>query len=138
VTALPHNPASSGTARRSSNQLRWKIIFVALIVAIPALIVAGIVATNGQPSAAPAASCQAVSAALANGPDPQADPVGYAEAQVRPLREITTSDAALHTAILQLSSAYSTFFKNNGTAASSKLVKAADKNVDHLCPGATS
>ena len=86
---------------------------------------------------APAASCQAVTAALANGPDPDADPVGYAEAQVRPLRHIVTSDAALHNAILQLSSAYESFYKDKGTSPSSKLVTSAEKSVDHLCPGAT-
>jgi len=138
VTALPPTSAPLGSARPATQQLRWRIVFVVLVVAIPALIVAWIVSTNGQPATAPAASCQAVSAALANGPDPQADPVGYAESQVHPLREITTSDAVLHTAILQLSSAYATFFKDNGSTSSSKLVSAAEKNVDHFCPGATS
>ena len=36
---------------------------------------------------------------LSNGPDPDADPVGYAQAQILPLREIDTSDANLHQAI---------------------------------------
>jgi hypothetical protein len=87
---------------------------------------------------APAASCQAITAALANGPDPDADPVGYAEAQVLPLRDIATSDAGLHTAILHLSSAYESFYKDNGSASSKKLVGTAEENVDHYCPGATS
>jgi hypothetical protein len=137
VTALPPTPASSGTRRGQAQQsARWKVIFVVLLLAVPALLVTWIVSGSGHPAAAPAASCQAVSAALANGPDPDVDPVGYAEAQVRPLRRITTSDPALHVAILQLSSAYATFVKNNG--ASPKQVSAAEKNLDNLCPGATS
>jgi hypothetical protein len=107
-------------------------------VAIPVLIGAWIVSANGHPSTGPAASCQAVSAALANGPNPDVDPVGYAEAQVLPLRDITTSDAGLHTAILQLSSAYESFYRGNGATSSKKQVTAAEKNVDHYCPGVTS
>jgi hypothetical protein len=112
------------------------VIFVVLLLAVPALLVTWIVSGSGHPATAPAASCRAVSAALANGPDPDVDPVGYAEAQVRPLREITTSDPALHVAILQLSSAYESFYRDDG--ASSKQVSAAEKNIDAYCPGATS
>ena len=44
-------------------------------------------------------TCQQVSAVLSDGPDPGADPVGYAFAQVLPLRELHTSDSSLQTAI---------------------------------------
>lgn len=96
-----------------------------------------------HPAAAPAASvtaaCSAVSAALADGPDPGADPVGYAEAQVRPLRAIRTSDAALRTAVGQLAGAYARVLASGGTsAAARKAVAAAEKNVNSICPGAAS
>jgi hypothetical protein len=138
VTARSHILEPSTPAPQQPGQRRWKFVFIALVVAIPVLIGAWIVSANGHPATAPAASCQAVSAALANGPDPGADPVGYAEAQVLPLRDITTSDAGLHSAIVQLSSAYESFYKDNGAASSKKLVSAAEKSVDHYCPGATS
>src|ERR1700728_2213452 len=43
--------------------------------------------SSGSPPDAAAAksACQQVSAVLSDGPDPSADPVGYAEAQVVPL-----------------------------------------------------
>ena len=53
-------------------------------------------------------TCQRVSAVLSNGPDPDADPVGYAEAQVLPLRQTT------------------------------EAVAVASKKVDSICPGAAS
>ena len=137
MTADLDKPKSAAPTRQQASQLRWKIVFVALVVAIPVIIVAWIVSSPGRPQSAPTASCQAVTATLANGPDPDVDPVGYAEAQVRPLREITTSDAELRSAIIQLSSAYESFYKNSGSALSKNLVSAADKNVDRYCPGAT-
>ncbi len=83
-------------------------------------------------------ACGLVSDALADGPDPDADPVGYALAQIRPLAAIKTSDAALEKAIKRLSSAYATFYKDRGKKLPSPLVKAANKQVEKYCPGATS
>jgi tRNA U34 5-methylaminomethyl-2-thiouridine-forming methyltransferase MnmC len=113
-------------------------MFIVLILAIPVTIGLWIASVHGQTTKVPAATCRAVAAALSDGPDPSADPVGYAEAQVLPLRQITTSDASLQTAIHQLSSAYESFYKSNGAAASSRLVHTADKSVDKFCPGVTS
>jgi hypothetical protein len=135
TTPLPHNEV---LRERGSTQRLWKIVFIVLILAIPVTIGLWIVSVHSQTTKGPAATCQAVAAALSDGPDPSADPVGYAEAQVLPLRHITTSDASLQSAIRQLSSAYESFYKSNGTAASLQLVHDADKSVDTFCPGATS
>jgi len=84
-------------------------------------------------------TCQRVSAVLSDGPDPDADPVGYAEAQINPLRQINAPDQALHTAIGQLADAYQQVFASNGTSSSARqAVAAASKKVDAICPGATS
>jgi hypothetical protein len=108
---------------------------------------AGLVTACGSSGrAAPASgssvpqTCQAVTAALTDGPDPDADPVGYALAQVRPLRQIkTTSDQALQTAIDQLASAYQRFYAADGVGASAKrAVTGASDRLDALCPGAAS
>jgi hypothetical protein len=85
-----------------------------------------------------AASCEHVADALADGPDPDADPVGYALAQIKPLRAIHTSDKPLGTAIARLASAYQTFYADNGTKAANALVTSAGDRVDKFCPGATS
>jgi hypothetical protein len=90
--------------------------------------------------AAPAQStCQQVSAVLSDGPDPDADPVGYAEAQIRPLRHISTPDQALRAAIGQLAGAYQEFYASNGTSSKAKeAIAVASKKIDSICPGAAS
>jgi hypothetical protein len=83
-------------------------------------------------------ACQQVSAVLSDGPDPGADPVGYAFAQVLPLRQIHTSDTGLQRDIDALASAYESFYKTNGSAGANKAVNAASAKVNTICPGAAS
>ena len=110
------------------------------IVAAAALAACG----SSHPAAVDAAgtplrqSCAAVAAVLANGPDFSEDPVGYAEAQILPLLQVKTTDAALHTALGQLSAAYRQFEASNGSKAAKAAVAAASARVDAVCPGATS
>jgi hypothetical protein len=90
-------------------------------------------------TAAVRATCSQVSAVLSDGPDPDADPVGYAEAQILPLGQIRTSDSQLHAAIGKLASAYQAFFDSNGSSSSAKLaVASASKRINSFCPGAAS
>jgi hypothetical protein len=79
-----------------------------------------------------------VSAVLSDGPDPGADPVGYAEAQVLPLRQIHAPDKRLQAAIDHLASAYQQFFSSDGAATAKQAVSQASRRVDALCPGAAS
>jgi hypothetical protein len=84
-------------------------------------------------------TCNQVSAVLSDGPDPDADPVGYAEAQILPLGQIHTSDAQLRAAIGNLATAYRAFFDSNGNSSKAKLaVAAASKQINSFCPGAAS
>ena len=80
-------------------------------------------------------TCEQIEAALSDGPDPEADPVGHAQAQILPLREIHTSDGALHRAIDTLAAAYRSFSSTNGSSAAKSAVSTAGKTVEHLCPG---
>jgi hypothetical protein len=89
-------------------------------------------------SSSVAAACQQVVAVLSDGPDPGADPVGYALAQIKPLRAIQTSDASLRSAISGLASAYQRFYDDGGSKAATASVTAAGNRVDKFCPGATS
>jgi hypothetical protein len=84
------------------------------------------------------ATCQQVRAVLANGPDPGADPVGYALAQVLPLRQLQTKDGALHGAIEDLAAAYEAFYTSNGGKAAANAVNKAGDTVDTICPEAVS
>lgn len=84
-------------------------------------------------------SCAQVAAVLSDGPDPGADPVGYAAAQVLPLRQIHTASHALGQAIDRLAAAYHTVAVDNGGVRSAKRgVAAASAAIDAICPGAAS
>jgi hypothetical protein len=95
-------------------------------------------AAGTQSPAAIATTCQQVSAVLSDGPDPDADPVGYAEAQVDPLRLVTTHDSALQAAIVKLADAYQEFFTSNGSSTAKEAVAVASSKINSICPGAAS
>jgi len=96
---------------------------------------------SSRPAAASGASatarqtCQQVDAVLSDGPDPGADPLGHAEAQIVPLRQIHASDPVLSQAIGTLASAYSSFYAANGTSGKAALTAAINR-INSLCPGA--
>lgn len=89
-------------------------------------------------AAAPAAesTCQQVGDALSDGPDPDSDPVGYAEAQIGPLRAIHASSPTLGQAITTLAGAYSDFYTANGTGPAKTTLNTAIKKINSLCPDA--
>jgi hypothetical protein len=82
--------------------------------------------------------CTSVADVLSDGPDPDADPVGYAQAQILPLRQLTIKDASLHQAVLTLANAYETFSTSSSSnrAASSAAVTKAENEVNKICPQA--
>jgi hypothetical protein len=99
--------------------------------------------SNGaaKASSPPASStCRQVSAVLSDGPDPDADPVGYAFAQIIPLRQIkVVSDQPLQQAIDGLATAYQQFYADDGVGSAAKhAVSQASDRVNALCPGAAS
>ena len=94
-------------------------------------------ATASSSTAATENACEQVSAVLSDGPDPDADPVGYAEAQILPLRQLSVSNQALHAAISQLADAYQKLFASNGKSSSAKEdVAVASSKLNSICPGA--
>ncbi len=108
------------------------------------LLGAGLLGACGSPEASSPSSgsavhstCQEVQAVLSDGPTPQTDRVGYAEAQIIPLRQIHASDTALKKAIDDLANAYQTFYDAGGAgSAVAKGVDSAGHEVDKFCPGA--
>ncbi|HEY3979534.1 MAG TPA: hypothetical protein VGM79_19830 [Streptosporangiaceae bacterium] len=110
---------------------------------IPMLALAACGASAGTSAGAAAAStrqsCQQIGAVLADGPDPDTDPAGYAEAQILPLRQVHIADQPLKTAVGQLDSAYQHLFSSEGSSSAAvKAVAAASKKVNAICPGAAS
>jgi hypothetical protein len=130
----------AGNGRLRVTWLRFAVSLAAASALAACSSVAGH-AASGQASSATAISavCTQVGAALSDGPDPHTDPVGYAEAQVRPLRGIRTSDPALRSAIRALAAAYANVFAHDGMDRSvTRAVTAARKKVNAICPGAAS
>jgi len=82
--------------------------------------------------------CTAVADVLSDGPDPDADPVGYAEAQVLPLRQLTITDTALRGAVHKLATAYQAYSTSTGAAGTTAALAAskAEAAVNVICPGA--
>jgi hypothetical protein len=112
------------------------------LAALALPMVAACTSSSGHPSAQRAtlsATCTALGAALSDGPDPTADPVGYAEAQIKPLRALHTPDQALAAAIRDLAAAYARVFASNGASvAAGQAVTVAAGRVNAICPGAAS
>jgi hypothetical protein len=129
-------------ARSRAGSLAWTALALpalALTVLVSACGSSGHMAASGA-AKAPAArqqTCQQVAAVLSDGPDPGADPVGYAEAQVRPLRQIRSSDLTLGTAISTLAADYESFYAADGTGSKVKsALTAAVNRINSLCPDA--
>jgi len=82
--------------------------------------------------------CTAVADVLSDGPDPDADPLGYAEAQVLPLRQLKIADAKLRGAVQQLATAYQTYSTATGAAGTAAALQSskAEAAVNAICPGA--
>jgi hypothetical protein len=127
----------------AGDRFRGPTVLVLTALGLSALL--GACSSTPPASARPASAavvhttCTQVSAVLSDGPDPDADPVGYAEAQIVPLGQIRTSDAQLRAAIGKLASAYRAFFDSNGSSSSAKLaVSTASKRINSFCPGAAS
>jgi hypothetical protein len=85
-------------------------------------------------------ACTAVADVLADGPDADADSVGYAQAQVLPLKQLKLDDSAVAQAVGRLDSAYQSFSAaTTSTAPAAAIaVTKAQNAVNALCPGASS
>jgi hypothetical protein len=115
--------------------------------ALLSLTVAACGSSSAQPAAARSSAllgsavqqnCTSVSDVLSDGPDPGADPVGYAQAQVLPLRQLTINDAALHRDVLALANAFQAFSTGRGAGGSADAGKVtkAENAVNSICPEA--
>jgi hypothetical protein len=129
---LPRTPLMGGTAVKVRGTAMVAVLVLSSGLALSAC--------GSNPSAANhakivKAACVKIAAVLSDGPDPTADPVGYAEAQVLPLSKIKVRDAVLQNAIHYLDVEYKLFYQTDGAPATSKAVKAALKIIDVYCPG---
>jgi hypothetical protein len=133
--------ARSQSRRRSRTVAVPALIGLALLLPVSACGSSGSAATSATSAtsgtSAAQQTCQRVSTVLTNGPDPDADPVGYAEAQILQLRQVRTADTTLGQAITGLADAYSGYSAANGTSKTAKAtLTAAINRINSLCPGA--
>jgi hypothetical protein len=123
-----------GTSRRAA-----AVVFIMGASLLPSACGASPVDASVSSGAAKAqlkVTCMRVADVLSDGPDPSVDPVGYALAQVLPLRRITTSDRALQRDVDTLAAAYEAVYKANNAKGTGAAVDRAGKNLDTICPGA--
>jgi hypothetical protein len=109
-----------------------------LAFAVPVLAACSSSSSGGSStqSQAPTAVCQKVLAVLSDGPDPDADPVGYALSQIAPLGQIHSSDSELAQRLSALISADETLVHSNGSDhAASKSIAKDDADLNKDCPG---
>jgi hypothetical protein len=85
---------------------------------------------------APGALCDKVLAVLSDGPDPTADPVGYALSQILPLGDIHTTYRPVGQALADLVAADKALVKSNGSdhAAATSITRSDDR-LNKSCPG---
>jgi hypothetical protein len=137
---IASHQAGVRSRRRSRTVAVPALIGLALLLPVSACDSSGSAATSATSATSGTAAqqtCQRVSTVLTNGPDPDADPVGYAEAQIVQLRQVRTADATLGQAITGLADAYSGYSAANGTSKTAKAtLTAAINRINSLCPGA--
>jgi hypothetical protein len=93
-------------------------------------------AANGHPSSA---VCQKILAVLSDGPDPDADPVGYALSQILPLGQVRTADLTVSATLHSLIEADRALVKSNGSDKTATAdIKKADTSLNTACPGVAS
>ena len=118
--------------------LSRRVALTSLALAVPLLAACSSGSAGGGSSQAqaPATVCQKVMAVLADGPDPDADPVGYALSQIAPLGQIHTSDHALAKQLSDLIAADHALVNTNGSdRAATKSIAKDDKSLNNVCPG---
>jgi hypothetical protein len=128
-------PGDNRGTGSSSHQRRWNTIFIGLLAVIVVLIALWLAHPNADGTSS--STCHKVAATLAEGPNPVANPLGYAKAQVRPLEGIATSNAGLRDAIEQLSAAYERYFSHGGARFAQREVRDATMSLHQYCPGVT-
>jgi hypothetical protein len=115
---------------------RRPLVLAAIVAAIPLWAACGVGGSGASSGTAPAALCRQLTAVFSDGPDPGADPVGYALSQESPLAEIHTSDHSAAQTIRDLVEADRALVATNGTEHSiTKQISHDDAALNKDCPG---
>jgi hypothetical protein len=141
--------ARATTRRRAGTRLAYPTLAATTLAAtaLATTVLVSACGSSGHPAASSHAAasgpsvaqqiCQQVDAVLSDGPDPGADPVGYAEAQILPLQQIHAPDQTLSSAISTLAGAYQSYYTAHGTGSTvTSALNTAINRINSLCPGA--
>jgi hypothetical protein len=124
-----------------TNPSKSALAWISWLALPAAAVLLGACSSQAHPAAqaTPRQACDQISGALADGPDADTDPVGYAQAQVIPLSQVRTSDSALAAAVSSLDRAYRQMVDTNtASSAAKQAIAAASKRINTICPGAAS
>ena len=125
-------PRQSGRWLPGTRQLAVAV----LVVGVPLLAACGSSGRTKDSAKAPSSTCAKLNAVLSDGPDPDADPVGYALSQILPLSKIATSDSWVAATIKQLVAADHALVNSKGADhAATAAIKKADHTLNKACPG---
>ncbi len=127
--------SKQGTVR-STAIVAAALAMLALATTVSACGSSGHATTSSATGPVAESTCEQVGDALSDGPDPDADPLGYAEAQIQPLRQIHATSPKLAQAITTLAGAYSSFYTANGIGPAKSALNTAIKQINSLCPDA--
>lgn len=119
-------------------RVRRLLALVAVAAAVPLWAACGSASAGGggAQAKAPAGLCQQIFGVLSDGPDPGADPVGYALSQINELREIHTSDRSIGATLTGLVAADRALVSSDGSDRSaSKAIAKDDDAINKVCPG---
>ena len=115
------------------------VALASVAVAVPLWSACGSSGSGGGAAAAPTAVCQKILGVFSDGPDPDADPVGYALSQILPLGKIHTSDQTVSTDLTNLIAGDRKLVGSNGADAAAKTeIKKVDQALNTACPGVAS
>ncbi len=138
---MPESSLSDATPRRTVRHRGFRAAAVAGTCCLAALLAA--CGASGAPQGASKSSasaltleCLQVSAVLSDGPGPTVDPIGYAEAQILPLRKVHPEDKALEEAIESLDRAYEEVYATSDSAAAKNAENKESRRMNAICPGA--
>jgi hypothetical protein len=121
---------------RGHEVLRSRLAVLIALVVCPMLLVACASGGAQAQDKAPSTLCEKLEAVLSDGPDPGADPVGYAMSQILPLGRISTSEGSVARAVGELIAADRALVDSDGGARSAtQAITKADDALNGTCPG---
>ena len=129
------------TALRRARVGRPRVGLHSAALAVPLSVACGSDAwsrSSKQPQA-PTAVCQKVWRVLADGPDPDVDPVENALSQIELADRMQASERDLAQRLFDLTSAHGALLRSNGSDhAATKSIAKDDAHVNQVCPGVAS